>query len=105
MHQKAIKYLDTPTLKRLAKRSQEKGFNRQIEPGWVDSHLDPEGKHVVMLDLPHEHIAGQPVEPHVRLAVILFKVKNSEEPQHGPAIDIEWNEYNLLPVHVMETAP
>lgn len=69
---RTFRVLDTQTFLDLAQLARDKGYNRQLDTEWLAEALDPEGKHVVVFSLDHEHIRGALVPLHKR-AVILAR--------------------------------
>ena len=90
-----IKIASTPQLIRIATAGEGMGYNRQLPKQFLEG-LDPDGKHMVTLALVHEHIAGQPVDPHMRCQM-LVKSKYADEP-FNCQIDMSINDYNEMDV-------
>lgn len=89
-----VRQIDTKQLRRLQEAATELNYNRRL-PDEMMEQLDPDGQHLLMPVLIHEHAAGVAVEPHMRCE-ILFKLKAA----HGPArgmIDITFEELEKLP--------
>jgi hypothetical protein len=91
----SIKVASTPELIRLARVSTMRGYNRQLDPEWIEEFLDPSGAHVIEFLIPHEHAQGQPVPLHARCQVFL-KVQGTMNPMQV-FIDIPIDEFNALP--------
>ena len=100
---KAVKYFDTPTLMRLIREGNERGYNRRLDPAEIERIADPDGKHVVTFTMGHEHIAGEISEPHVRMVFFLKEI-GVDEPRTRLTMDLNWNNYNALPTHLVEEA-
>ena len=63
-----------------------RGYNRSVPESFLDAL--PDQLYVPFIELPHEHKAGQPCEPHVRC---VFQHDGSHF-----AIDVEMGCYDLL---------
>lgn len=85
---------DTPNLARIIAAGRERGYNRQPSDEVV-ADLDPEGTHVVMFAMPHEHIAGERVEGHWR-TIWMLKLAHQHEPLMHVGIDMSDDDYASL---------
>ena len=85
---------DTPTIKRLATAGSETGYNRQLNPDWIEANLDPEGNHLCVFAMVHEHIGGREVEPHMR-GQFLMKVNGTTEPV-SLIFDLSMEDYDAM---------
>ena len=83
------KVLDTDTVKRINRKSEEKGRNRILSDNVYDM-LDPTGKHVVGLTFPH----GPDSDACIRTEILL-KFREDNEP-HTAFLDMEWEDYTSL---------
>lgn len=66
----AIKFFTKESLIAAAKAGNERGYNRQLDPEKL-ADLQYENWLPVTFDMIHEHIAGNPVEPHRRVVVLV----------------------------------
>lgn len=86
-----IKYFTKKTLVAAAIAGTKRGYNRQLHPGMLLSELDPKILYPISFSMLHEHIAGEKVEPHVRVLAVIN--------EHGSTvqIDLSLDDYNKLP--------
>jgi hypothetical protein len=73
-----------------------RGRNREIPQEYID-RLDPNGVHVVGITLPHEHVNGVRVEPHMRVQV--YAKMADAAPEDKPTelwLDMDLDDYNRL---------
>lgn len=82
--------MSTTTIKEVSKI----GYNRTLNCDAIES-LDPDGTHLAKQLMPHEHIGGVLVEPHVR-ADVWLKFTNVDEPV-STIIDIPMDTFLELP--------
>jgi len=73
-----IEAVDTKTLIWIAHDGRKRGYNRQLSEDFTNT-LDWNGTHLVTFSLPHEHIGGKEVEPHMRVE-LFAKIINKREP-------------------------
>lgn len=66
-----VKYFTKPLLVAAAVAGQKRGFNRQLDDKKLLKVLNPGYVYPVSLTLLHEHIAGKPVEPHIRAMIVV----------------------------------
>lgn len=84
-----IKYFTKDTLIEAAKAGNDRGYNRQLDPDQLED-LQYENFLPITLTLPHEHILGELVEPHVRAMVQVG-------PEEKVLLDLSWERYHGLP--------
>jgi hypothetical protein len=98
-----FRYCDTPTLIRLINEGEKYNFNRQLDLDMVLEDVDPEGLHVLSLELSNHF--KQMLHPNDSLAEYvvyqrcsgLMKIRNSIDPQKV-WIDIAADTWETLPV-------
>lgn len=85
------RYFTKDSLIEAAKAGNERGYNRQLDP---DKLTDLEFTEFlpITFTLPHEHIAGELVEPHIRAQVMVG-------PDESVMIDMSTERFNALPVY------
>jgi len=88
-----MKIAYTDEFVRIGRDSIERGFNRLLPDEFLDS-LDPDGVHILTFNMPHEHIASQRVEPHVR-TMWLAKVSGQEKGV-DVTLDMTLDNFNAL---------
>jgi hypothetical protein len=97
---KKYKYLDKNLLDRINHLSREVlHYNRTLPQEFVDSRPDDE-LYAVTFSMIHEHIAGKPADPHVRV------VLSCSENRQSVILDMEMGLYDMLPaVEVPDDEP
>lgn len=66
-----IKFFDRDELIDAATTAVERGYNRAVSVSWLIDNLDDGMYYPVTFAMIHEHIAGQPAEPHMRTLVVI----------------------------------
>lgn len=92
------KVATTDQLKHLNEIAERKGYNRQLNPDFIENELDPGGIHVCSFKMLHEHAGGKPVEPHLRTRWLL-KLKGNAKPVAG-MLDVDLDQYEDLPEYL-----
>ena len=86
-----VKYADKKLLQLINKISTGLGYNRLLDSEFLDN-LDSDTIYYVAYNMIHEHIAGQPSEPHIRcvfngfildMPTYCFEVLPKQEIRHG----------------------
>jgi hypothetical protein len=72
-------------------------YNRTIPQSVIDA-LDPDNLIVVSFSMVHEHIAGKPVDPHMRC--MLYAGPDAPQPL---IVDMEMGLYDLLPTYTPDS--
>jgi hypothetical protein len=92
---KTYKYFTKDSLIVAARAGNERGYNRQLDP---DALKDLEWTNVlpVTFTLPHEHIAGEKVEPHIRVMVMVGAEADGSSDEKV-TLDISLERYQELP--------
>lgn len=67
----AVKYFDKNTLIDAAEISVERGYNRTVDPHWLENELDAEFVFPISFAMLHEHAQGVLVDPHMRVIAVL----------------------------------
>lgn len=95
------KVFDKPSLVTANKLAERLGYNRQIDPAYLDS-VPEDQLWIVNFTMIHEHKAGNPTEPHIRC--MMYPMKQVGENQWmadmvgGPIIlDVVPEVYERLP--------
>lgn len=83
------KYFTKESLIEAARAGNVRGYNRQLDPEALES-LEYTEFLPVTFTLPHEHIAGELVEPHIRAMVMVG-------PDETVMLDMSMERYNDLP--------
>jgi hypothetical protein len=96
---KTYKVLNTEDFRRIAARSIEMDYNRLPTDELLED-LDPDGLHVLVLAMPHEHIGGVRVDPHWRTEW-LMKANGRMEPVNL-FIDMSNEDYDSIPDRTKE---
>jgi hypothetical protein len=91
-----MKFFIKKTLIEAARAGNERGYNRQLDPEALQEGLEANANWFfpITFALPHEHIAGEQVEPHLRVQVLL-----DTDPDTTVLLDISQQRYNKLPDH------
>jgi hypothetical protein len=92
--EKTYKVIDSESFWRIANESIKTGYNR-LPSDELLADLDPDGGHVLAFSMPHEHIAGERVDPHFRTEW-LVKIVDQKEPVRV-FMDMSWDNYNAIP--------
>jgi hypothetical protein len=91
-----FRYCDTPTLIRLINEGQKYNFNRQLDLYKVLEDVDPEGSHVLSVEL-FNHSRGTTGDVIHHRCSGLMKIQNSIDP-YKVWIDIAADTWETLPV-------
>lgn len=94
-----MKYFTKPMLIAAALAGAKRGYNRQFDVQKLSKKLarqEDDTKFPVTFALPHEHIAGMLVEPHMRVQIVL-----NDQGETG-LIDVDQETYNHLPEKEIE---
>jgi len=76
-------------------RSEQREFNRTLPAEWIEK-LDPEGHHLIVSIMSHQHTGGRAVEPHLRARVLLkLKDRGADDPAVAH-LDMTYEDYNAL---------
>jgi hypothetical protein len=66
---KTYKYFDRVDFILACRQSVKRGFNRQIKLTPAEEAGIPDKLYPVLMAIQHEHIAGKPADPHVRVMI------------------------------------
>jgi hypothetical protein len=88
---KTYKYFTKDALIAAARAGNERGYNRQLDPDALKD-LEWEKALPIMFTLDHEHIAGEKVEPHIRVMVMV-----GPEDEENVTLDLSLERYQELP--------
>jgi hypothetical protein len=72
-------------------RSGQREFNRTLPAEWIEK-LDPQGHHLIVPTMAHEHAGCRAVEPHLRARVLL---KLKDRGADGPDV-AHYEDFNAL---------
>ena len=97
--EKTFKVLDSEEFRAIANDSIKKGYNR-LPSDELLAQLDPDGGNVLAFSMPHEHIAGKPVDLHWRTEW-LVKIVDEEKPIRV-FMDMSWDNFNAIPDRTRE---
>ena len=75
-------------------------FNRSMDPEVLKDMADPDGKHVLIPLMLHEHKSGVRCDPHIRCRVFI-KRPNTLEPEVA-MLDVAIEAMNVLPSSTFE---
>lgn len=89
----------TEQFRDIAKESIERGYNRLPSDDLLES-LAPEGVHLLVISMPHEHIAGAPSDLHMR--TIWMMMLQDEDEAATVAMDMPWECFTALPEVVLK---
>jgi hypothetical protein len=70
-----------------------RGRNREIPPEYIDQ-LDPDGRHLVGITLPHEHVNGQRVPMHMRVQLYAKMRDHAATDPVQVWLDMDLDDYN-----------
>lgn len=87
----------TEEFRRIAENGRVRGYNQQPSDELLE-RLHPEGTHMITHHLPHEHIAGELVEPHVRTVWMCAVTNNGEQPVNHVLMDMSMSDFDSLTV-------
>lgn len=85
-----MKYFDRDELIETAIISEQRDYNRTVSVEWLHGALAEGAYFPITLAMVHEHIAGKPVEPHMRLMIVI----NADGDQI--VLDVDADIYNSL---------
>lgn len=88
---KNYKYLDRLALVEACRNSVRRGYNRRIDLTPQEEESFPDRLYPIVFAMPHEHIAGEPAEPHVRAIVGLCASGGTIQ------LDLDMDFFNALP--------
>jgi hypothetical protein len=89
-----IKYCNKEMLDKINKRAIVKNYNRAVRQDFIDA-LPDDVNFPITLCLPHEHAAGQLVEPHMRCRIMTGQ--SLFGPCNDVFVDVEMGMFELLP--------
>lgn len=90
----ATTVINTSDFKYISRDSIRRKYNR-LPSDELLAALDPDGTHVLVFSMPHEHAAGAPVEPHMRTRWMM-KLTGEDKPV-DVFLDMTWEHFNALP--------
>jgi hypothetical protein len=91
------KYFTKDSLIEAAKAGNIRGYNRQLDPEKL-TDLKWEKFLPVTFHMPHEHIAGELVEPHVRV-MVMIDANPDKSDDEKVILDISQERFDALPTY------